>query len=29
MFTNCPINEILSAVRIAYDDFDKANLKIK
>ena len=29
MFTNCPINEILSAVRIAYDDFDKDNLKIK
>lgn len=29
IFTNCPINEILSAVRIAYDDFDKANFKIK
>ena len=28
-FTNCPINEILSAVRIAYDDFDKPNFKIK
>ena len=29
MFTNCPINEILSAVKIAYNDFDKAHFKIK
>ena len=29
MFTNCPIDEILSAVRIAYDDFDKSQYKIK
>jgi hypothetical protein len=29
MFINCPINEILSAVRIGYDDCDKANFKIK
>ena len=29
MFTNCPINEILSAVRIAYDQFDKSDYKIK
>ena len=29
VFANCPINEILSADRIAYHDFDKANFKIK
>ena len=29
MFTNCPINELLSAVKIAYSDFDKANFKMK
>ena len=29
MFTNCPIDEILSAVRIAYDGFDKTQYKIK
>ena len=29
MFTNCPIEEILSAVRVAYDAFDKSQYKIK
>ena len=29
MFTNCPINEILSAVRKSYDEFDKTEYKIK
>jgi hypothetical protein len=29
MFTNMPINEILPAVRKAYDTFDKSDFKVK
>ena len=29
MYTNCPIDELLSAVRISYDQFDKSDYKIK
>jgi hypothetical protein len=29
MFTNMPINEILPAIRKAYDTFDKSDFKVK
>lgn len=29
MYTNCPIDELLSAVKISYDQIDKSDYKIK